>query len=139
MGTQETWLSVGRTAVAVALVLLVSRLVLDVVGVTPVSGLVWPLGVLAACVLVVASAQSADASGEREGEATGDGIDAEEDGDGTEDTTTNSVWNAIPPWQYGGRYAESGGLARDEQERALAEIQAQAAEIERENDPGNRR
>lgn len=145
MGPQDTWLSVGRAAVAVALVLLVGRLAFDIVSGTPVSGPVWPLGVLTGCVLVVAfyvvSIQSSDASGEGEGEgeAAGTGVDAEEDGDETEDTAPNSVWNAIPPWQYGGRHAESGGLTRDEQEQALAEIQTQAAELERESDPGNQR
>jgi hypothetical protein len=50
------------------------------------------------------------------------------DGDGDE----GSVWNAIPRRQYDGRHAESGGLARDEQEAAIEEIQQQAAERERE-------
>lgn len=40
-------------------------------------------------------------------------------GDGT-------VWNSIPGSQYAGRFAESGGLARGEQERALEEIQRRA-------------
>ncbi|WP_207591265.1 hypothetical protein [Halomontanus rarus] len=143
MGTQDTRLSVGRAAVAVALVLLVGRLAFDIAGVTPVSGPVWPLGVLAGFVLVVAfyvvSVRSTDVAGEGDGEAAGTGVDAEGDGDGTEDTAPNSVWNAIPPWQYGGRHAESGGLTRDEQEQALAEIRTQAAELERESDPGNQR
>jgi len=30
-----------------------------------------------------------------------------------------TVWDAIPERQYGGRHAESGGIARQEQERAL--------------------
>jgi len=34
----------------------------------------------------------------------------------------SSVWNAIPSDQYDGRHAESGGLARGEQERALREF-----------------
>jgi len=38
------------------------------------------------------------------------------------DTDSESVWNAIPSWQYDGRHAESGGLARGEQEQALQEI-----------------
>ena len=42
-----------------------------------------------------------------------------------------AVWDAILSWQYGGRHVESGGLTRDEQEGALEEIRAQAAEIER--------
>jgi len=43
----------------------------------------------------------------------------ESDDDGT-------VWAFIPGWQYGGRHAESGGLARAEQEQALREIQQRA-------------
>ncbi|MFB1065662.1 hypothetical protein [Natrinema sp. H-ect4] len=41
----------------------------------------------------------------------------------------SSVWNAIPSDQYDGRHAESGGLARGEQERALRDIQRQADEL----------
>jgi hypothetical protein len=47
-------------------------------------------------------------------------------GGGSENGGSNSVWNLVPSWQYGGRYAESGGLARDSQEKALQEIQAEA-------------
>jgi len=43
-------------------------------------------------------------------------------GDEAADTDSESVWNAIPSWQYNGRHAESGGLARGEQEQALQEI-----------------
>ena len=39
-----------------------------------------------------------------------------------------SVWNVIPSRQYDGRHAESGGLARGEQEAAIEEIQQDAAE-----------
>lgn len=42
-----------------------------------------------------------------------------------------TVWDAIPSWQYDGRHVESGGLTRDEQERALDELQETAAEMER--------
>jgi hypothetical protein len=35
----------------------------------------------------------------------------------------DSVWNAIPSRQYAGRHAESGGIARAEQENALEELQ----------------
>jgi hypothetical protein len=35
----------------------------------------------------------------------------------------DSVWNAIPSRQYEGRHAESGGIARGEQERALEDVQ----------------
>ncbi|MFC7141741.1 hypothetical protein ACFQMA_18130 [Halosimplex aquaticum] len=34
-----------------------------------------------------------------------------------------SVWSAIPDTQYTGRHAESGGIARKEQEDALRELQ----------------
>jgi|AntDeeMetageno51_2_1112566.scaffolds.fasta_scaffold00278_14 hypothetical protein len=43
-------------------------------------------------------------------------------GDGDDKTDSESVWNAIPSRQYNGRHAESGGLARGEQEQALQEI-----------------
>ena len=51
---------------------------------------------------------------------------------GTDSGGGGSVWNAIPSRQYDGRHAESGGLARGEQEAAIEEIQEQAAERERE-------
>ena len=41
---------------------------------------------------------------------------------GDEAAGSESVWNAIPSWQYDGRHAESGGLARGEHEQALQEI-----------------
>lgn len=50
------------------------------------------------------------------------------------DTDDSSVWNAIPSWQYSGRHVESGGLARGEQEQALADIQQQVDEIEAEEE-----
>lgn len=43
-----------------------------------------------------------------------------------ETTDGESVWDAIPEWQYEGRHVESGGLARGEQEQALREIQDRA-------------
>ena len=42
-----------------------------------------------------------------------------------------SVWDAIPSRQYAGRHAESGGLARDDQERALERTREAAEEMER--------
>ncbi|WP_318567610.1 hypothetical protein [Salinigranum marinum] len=36
------------------------------------------------------------------------------------------VWELIPSRQYTGRHAESGGLARGEQEAALASVEEQA-------------
>jgi len=36
------------------------------------------------------------------------------------------VWELIPSRQYTGRHAESGGLARDEQEAALSAVEEQA-------------
>lgn len=47
------------------------------------------------------------------------------------DEAGGSVWNAIPRRQYDGRHAESGGLARGEQEAAIEEIQQDAAERDR--------
>jgi len=46
----------------------------------------------------------------------------------SDDEDGGSVWNAIPRRQYDGRHAESGGLARGEQEAAIEEIQQDAAE-----------
>ena len=48
----------------------------------------------------------------------------------TPEETEGSVWDAIPRWQYGGRHVESGGLARDEQEQALRDLEREAAELE---------
>ncbi|SFR33381.1 hypothetical protein [Halogeometricum limi] len=45
----------------------------------------------------------------------------------------DSVWDAIPRWQYDGRHVESGGLTRSEQEDALADVQRQAEARERRN------
>lgn len=42
-----------------------------------------------------------------------------------------SAWDHVPSWQYTGLHVESGGLTRDEQERALEEIREQAAREER--------
>jgi uncharacterized alpha-E superfamily protein len=44
---------------------------------------------------------------------------------------SSDVWEVIPSWQYTGRHVESGGLARDEQEAALADIEEQAEGHER--------
>lgn len=40
------------------------------------------------------------------------------------------VWDAIPPSQYDGRHAESGGLSRGEQEDAIADVQEQAEALD---------
>lgn len=40
------------------------------------------------------------------------------------------VWNLISGEQYAGRHAESGGVARQEQERAIDEVAQQAEELE---------
>ncbi|SFR35308.1 hypothetical protein SAMN04487947_0298 [Halogeometricum rufum] len=42
----------------------------------------------------------------------------------------DSVWEAIPRWQYDGRHVESGGLTRGEQETALADVEQQAEQRE---------
>jgi hypothetical protein len=39
------------------------------------------------------------------------------------DAGGDSVWSAIPDSQYTGRHAESGGIARKEQEDAIRELQ----------------
>ncbi|ELZ24510.1 hypothetical protein C475_12250 [Halosimplex carlsbadense 2-9-1] len=41
----------------------------------------------------------------------------------TTDSDGSSVWSAIPDSQYTGRHAESGGIARKEQEDAIRELQ----------------
>ncbi|QPV62636.1 hypothetical protein I7X12_18200 [Halosimplex litoreum] len=41
----------------------------------------------------------------------------------TTDTDGGSVWSAIPDSQYTGQHAESGGIARKEQEDAIRELQ----------------
>ena len=33
-----------------------------------------------------------------------------------------SAWDAIPEWQYDGRFAEAGGLTRSEQESAIEDL-----------------
>ena len=53
----------------------------------------------------------------------GGGDEADAEGDGT-------VWDAIPSWQYGGLHVESGGTTRDEQERALGDVQRQAEAVD---------
>ncbi|SDR27566.1 hypothetical protein SAMN04489842_2951 [Natronobacterium texcoconense] len=54
--------------------------------------------------------------------------------DSGDDDSDSSVWNAIPSRQYDGRHVESGGLARGEQERALADIQEQADELSKQSE-----
>jgi hypothetical protein len=46
---------------------------------------------------------------------------------GSDDDRDGTVWDVIPSRQYGGRHAESGGIARDEQERAIRDIERRAA------------
>jgi hypothetical protein len=55
------------------------------------------------------------------GSSDGDG-----DGVGEDPPDEGTVWDAIPSWQYEGRLAEAGGIARGEQERAVEEIRARA-------------
>jgi hypothetical protein len=89
--------------VVIAAVVLLSPM-LGVVDVDPV----WVVAaaVVAAVALVVGSAARRDAR------------DADSEGE--------SVWELVPSWQYTGRHVESGGLARDEQEAALADLEEQA-------------
>ncbi|UPV73763.1 hypothetical protein M0R89_14600 [Halorussus limi] len=46
------------------------------------------------------------------------------------DGDDGTVWDAIPSRQYGGRHAESGGVTREQQERALGEVQRRAEELD---------
>ncbi|MDJ1432681.1 hypothetical protein [Halostagnicola sp. A-GB9-2] len=114
--TVPAW--VQRIVIGLMLILLVSGAVAEVgerwVGVL--------LGLALAVILVswLVSARSSS-DGATEPGATGD------DGGGESvDSDGNSVWNAIPSRQYTGRHVESGGLARDDQEKALAEIEEEA-------------
>jgi hypothetical protein len=67
--------------------------------------------------------------------SAGDEADATGPDDaGSGDGDTDSIWDFIPGRQYGGRHAESGGIARGEQERALQDIERKAEIIEGESD-----
>ena len=72
----------------------------------------------------------------RDGETAGDGSGANDEATETEpsDEGDGSVWDFIPGRQYSGRHAESGGIARGEQERALQDIERKAEIIENEGD-----
>jgi len=37
-------------------------------------------------------------------------------------TDDSDAWGGIPQWQYGGRFAEAGGLTKQEQEEALERL-----------------
>lgn len=47
-------------------------------------------------------------------------------GDADDEEPAGTVWDAIPDWQYEGRFAEAGGIARGEQERAVSDLQERA-------------
>jgi hypothetical protein len=64
--------------------------------------------------------------------AADDGTDP--DGAESADEDTGSVWDCIPGRQYGGRHAESGGITRGEQERAIRDIERKGERIEGERD-----
>lgn len=49
---------------------------------------------------------------------------------GRKSAEEGTVWDLIPSRQYGGRHVESGGLSRDEQERALRDVAERADEME---------
>lgn len=71
----------------------------------------------------------------RERSAADEGTDeANPDEAGAADGDTDSIWDFIPGRQYSGRHAESGGIARGEQERALQDIERKAEIIEGEGD-----
>jgi hypothetical protein len=70
----------------------------------------------------------------RERSAGDDGTDGAASDDAGAADDTGSVWDFIPGRQYSGRHAESGGIARGEQERALRDIERKAEVIEGEGD-----
>lgn len=37
------------------------------------------------------------------------------------------AWEFVPRWQYDGRFAEAGGLTREEQERAIERVHEEAS------------
>jgi len=55
------------------------------------------------------------------------GDDSSESAAGDGDDREGTVRDALPSWQYEGRVAEAGGIARGEQERAVADVQSRAA------------
>ncbi|WP_380680391.1 hypothetical protein [Salinigranum sp. GCM10025319] len=106
--------------VAAAAVSLLAPTVVGALGLFPGVG-VLELGLGWAAFCVVAAVLVAIGRGRRRGD---DADDADDEG--------GAVWEAIPSWQYDGRHVESGGLARGEQEAALAEVEEQASKRERE-------
>lgn len=64
----------------------------------------------------------------------GDDPDGEADAEGG-DGGADSIWDAIPSWQYGGLHVHQGGFSRAEQEEAIEELRRQAAEIEEDPSP----
>ncbi|WP_128478372.1 hypothetical protein [Halorussus pelagicus] len=55
-------------------------------------------------------------------------------GESSDGDSGGTVWDAIPSWQYRGRHVDSGGVTRDEQERALGEVQRHAEELEKQSE-----
>lgn len=53
------------------------------------------------------------------------GTEHSDDGEG------EGFWSSIPNRQYNGRFAEAGGLTRNEQSDAIKKVQANAEEIEK--------
>lgn len=45
-----------------------------------------------------------------------------------------NVWDLIPSWQYTGLHIASGGLTRDEQERAIQEVQELAQSLDEDDE-----
>ncbi|RKD93612.1 hypothetical protein [Halopiger aswanensis] len=127
--------SPGRTLAVVAVLALLCSSVLvrasAVVDATTavIGSVVLAIVGLALVGLSSRSAGDARASGQGEADAA-----ANPDADETAADDGN-IWNAIPSWQYDGRHVESGGLARDEQTRALQEIQDEADELAGSDDP----
>ncbi|MFD1515303.1 hypothetical protein [Halomarina rubra] len=48
-----------------------------------------------------------------------------------------SIWDSVPREQYTGRFAEAGGITRQEQEQALDDIEQQA-QVEERHEPYGR-
>jgi hypothetical protein len=107
-GSGNSWLQsgLGNLLILVLVGLLVSGVLWSLFSVSPVLAVGFAIGLGIVLLWRLSRRQS-------------------EDGD-----SSDSVWHAIPRWQYDGRHVESGGLTRDEQEQALQEMQEEASSLE---------
>ncbi|MFC6785767.1 hypothetical protein ACFQFH_07610 [Halobaculum halobium] len=76
-------------------------------------------GATIALVLALLIARLRAALSDRAGGSGGEGGDSGDGGEG-------DGWSLVPAWQYEGRFAEAGGIAKSEQEQALREVDKQA-------------